>query len=141
MSELPLYNTERETPRLQVRLRVLTKLLEDAQTNIAANGGTLNLLGDLDIELPALRAAIVARERSRGRSWADVGGAMGISRQAAQQRFGAVVEVGDAGAAVEAARIGRAGIPDVATGTVDTPSAVTQRPPGVHRGHDTGVER
>ena len=45
------------------------------------------LLGAAD-EVELLMREAVARCRAEGYSWADIGARLGISRQAAQQRFG-----------------------------------------------------
>jgi hypothetical protein len=38
--------------------------------------------------LDELRCACVAEARRQGKSWADIGAALGVSRQAAWERFG-----------------------------------------------------
>lgn len=48
-------------------------------------------LGDMALVLDELQAAIasaVEGQRANGASWSEIGRAFGISRQAAQQRFG-----------------------------------------------------
>ena len=48
----------------------------------------LAVMADLAREVDDLVAAAVAAQRAGGRSWGDVGRALGVTRQAAQQRFG-----------------------------------------------------
>lgn len=39
-------------------------------------------------EAEELKRTVIARQRSYGRSWAYIGGALGITRQSAQERYG-----------------------------------------------------
>lgn len=48
----------------------------------------LRMLDELRADLDAAVRAAVDGQRDLGRSWAHVGGALGITRQSAQQRFG-----------------------------------------------------
>jgi hypothetical protein len=43
----------------------------------------------VEVAQGALNGAVLAARESHGYSWADVGRVLGVSRQAAQQRFGA----------------------------------------------------
>lgn len=52
------------------------------------NTERLGLVGSLAISVRHLEAAIVAECRECGWTWAEVGAALNITRQAAQQRFG-----------------------------------------------------
>jgi hypothetical protein len=52
------------------------------------NTERLGLVGSLAITVRHLEAAIVAECRDCGWTWAEVGEALNITRQAAQQRFG-----------------------------------------------------
>lgn len=50
--------------------------------------GRLDFMRSLDHEVDAVRRALVAEARAEGRSWDQVGRAIGASRQAAWERFG-----------------------------------------------------
>ncbi|HUE26305.1 MAG TPA: hypothetical protein VMP89_05990 [Solirubrobacteraceae bacterium] len=63
-------------------LRAWGKRLADADDWDMAEFASFAL--EVDLEL----VSIVAAWRAAGRSWTDVGRALGITRQAAQQRFG-----------------------------------------------------
>jgi hypothetical protein len=52
------------------------------------NTERLGLVGSLAITVGHLEAAIVAECRECGWTWAEVGQALNVTRQAAQQRFG-----------------------------------------------------
>lgn len=54
----------------------------------SANMREISALVYLQEQMQYAIADIVDRARVSGESWADIGDAMGISRQAAQQRFG-----------------------------------------------------
>jgi hypothetical protein len=78
----------------------LSSLIAELDARTADDGGDQGELGDLHRlaaaeeiadELAALGARLVGyyveQARARGNSWADIGGHLGISRQAAQQRY------------------------------------------------------
>lgn len=50
--------------------------------------GTLECVSDLRRDVDALEAAAVARAREFGRSWEQIGVALGVTRQAVWQKYG-----------------------------------------------------
>jgi hypothetical protein len=52
------------------------------------NTERLGLVGSLAITVGHLEASIVAECREAGWTWAEIGEALNVTRQAAQQRFG-----------------------------------------------------
>jgi hypothetical protein len=70
-------------------LFTLERLAETSR--IAGNGDLLDMLGALrtvELAVSAARRAVVAEAREAGTTWEEIGDALGITRQAAQQRFG-----------------------------------------------------
>lgn len=63
--------------------RILRAMARRAATDIDA----LPMLAGAAEEVETLMAEAVARCRAEGYSWADIGARLGITRQAAQQRF------------------------------------------------------
>jgi hypothetical protein len=71
------------------------------QLRIAGNGRKLRLIGDWDAEpldgrcesaslaraVDKLQRDVVRRARDAGRTWTEIGASLGISRQAASERF------------------------------------------------------
>lgn len=80
----------RETPEVAGAARRMIRAVgERAATDVDALPLLAQLRDQVDTELR--RAVEAARDQQRNRvpySWADVGRALGITRQAAQQRFG-----------------------------------------------------
>jgi hypothetical protein len=63
-------------------------VLADAVDNAAGPLARLRALQDLLDAATAASAQAVSAARADGTTWQEVGGALGISRQAAQQRYG-----------------------------------------------------
>lgn len=60
-------------------------------TDAAQHGNALEALkhlGDVDLDLDALRADLVDHLRRDGHTWQSIAVVLGVSRQAAQQRYG-----------------------------------------------------
>jgi hypothetical protein len=64
--------------------RILRRMAQRAADDIDA----LPMLAGAADEVEVLMAEAVERCRAEGYSWADIGARLGITRQAAQQRFG-----------------------------------------------------
>lgn len=81
---------ERETMEYAQAMRRMlaswVKRLEDADVEDVAE-----LVAFADHELPEALRQVVGAMRDDGRSWAEVGRAFGVTRQAAYKRFGGVV--------------------------------------------------
>lgn len=85
MTQPPDYNTA-TTQRAQ-ELGTLISLAE----TVGGAGDLLDMLGAVRlVELQAgnARRAIVTEARAAGHTWQELGDALGVSRQAAQERFG-----------------------------------------------------
>lgn len=82
-------SAERETMEYAQAMR---RMLAGWVTRLAdADLEDVSELADFaEVELPEALRQVVAAMREDGRSWADVGRAFGITRQAAYQRFGVV---------------------------------------------------
>lgn len=66
-------------------------LAQDARRNVASPQGTLDLVRDLHSASAWLRTAqeaAVAIARANGATWQDVADSLGVTRQAAQMRYG-----------------------------------------------------
>lgn len=70
-------------------LKMLTRMIKAASQRVE-NGDELQLAAFRVCELELKRGMInaVRGQLRQGKSWADIGSALGITRQAAQQRFG-----------------------------------------------------
>ena len=66
----------------------LARILRAMARRASADIDALPMLAGAADEVEVLMAESVARCRAEGYSWADIGARLGISRQAAQQRFG-----------------------------------------------------
>ena len=81
--------------RIADALDNLEELLASKRDYLNGSGNALNHLRDFhwaESNLNDLRQGLVDSARFNGRSWAEVGDALNISRQAAQQRYGATAE-------------------------------------------------
>lgn len=67
-------------PRLPRRPHLCEALRQLAADREAARQALLDVESDIERE--------VARERADGANWSEIGGALGVSRQGARQRFG-----------------------------------------------------
>ncbi len=75
-----------ETPEF---LRMVRRMLRAAGRRVAiADEPELAELVQLRGELEQAIVDAIAGQRDGGRSWADIGGALGITRQSAQERYG-----------------------------------------------------
>lgn len=72
--------------------RILAAMGKRAAADIDSLGELAELAGELDAQL--VRAVRRAREDD-GYSWAEIGARLGVSRQAAQQRFGRAIAAVD----------------------------------------------
>jgi DNA-directed RNA polymerase specialized sigma24 family protein len=68
--------------------RFLGRILRGMARRASSDIDALPMLLAAVQEVDELMAEAVARCRAEGYSWADIGARLGISRQAAQQRFG-----------------------------------------------------
>ncbi|MBP2323339.1 hypothetical protein JOF56_003724 [Kibdelosporangium banguiense] len=59
-----------------------------ADLDIEGLKGLVDLRAELDAEIAKAVAQLQDRPKGKGYSWADIGRVLGITRQAAQQRFG-----------------------------------------------------
>ena len=70
-------------------IAMLRRMLRAAGRRVAeADEVELAELADLRAELDSVIDTAVASWRARGESWATVGAALGVTKQAAQQRYG-----------------------------------------------------
>lgn len=70
-------------------LAMLRRMLRAAAKRVGeGDEPELAQLADLRAELDMAIGHAITAQRANGRSWADIGFALGISRQAAQQRYG-----------------------------------------------------
>lgn len=69
--------------------------LQAIAAGIGFRHGILPAIVDLQVmreNVDSLETKAVAMARASGRSWGEIGAALGVSRQAARERFGPVVE-------------------------------------------------
>lgn len=86
MTKTPDFNTA-----TTARAAALGQLVQVAE-GVASRDDILDMMGAVRlVELFAdqARHAIVTEARAEGRTWAEIGDALGTTRQAAQQRYGA----------------------------------------------------
>lgn len=70
-------------------LAMVRRMIRAAGKRVAwCDEDELRELSELTAEVDAALRHAVERQRDRGVSWAGIGGALGITRQSAQQRFG-----------------------------------------------------
>lgn len=75
-----------ETPEF---LGMVRRMLRAAGRRVAQGDEVeLSALADLKDEVDGVIGQAVAAWRTQGRSWATIGEALGVSKQAAQQRYG-----------------------------------------------------
>lgn len=68
--------------------KFMARILRGMARRAASDIDALPMLLGAQDEVETLMREAVARCRAGGYSWADIGARLGISRQAAQQRFG-----------------------------------------------------
>lgn len=68
----------------------VTACLEDAREAVVSGHAVLELacIASAEAMLEGVKCAAVRAARADGASWAEVGRALGITKQAAQQRYG-----------------------------------------------------
>ena len=77
-------------PAILARSSAIRDLINAAES-IASRDDTLDMLGAVrlvELHAAATRRAIVADARAEGRTWQEIGDALGITRQSAHERFG-----------------------------------------------------
>lgn len=82
--------TRKQAPPLQAQL-LAVKRKADVVNGRSGLRAALVGLHEVRVAVDTAELAAVAMLRQAGISWADIGAALGISKQAAQQRFGALV--------------------------------------------------
>jgi hypothetical protein len=76
--------TERDAAKVRRELLALVRRLADGPLTLEAG---LRATAALRRGVEALQAELVATARSEGASWASIGEALGVTTQAAHQRF------------------------------------------------------
>jgi hypothetical protein len=76
---------------LAMRVHVIARVAEIATADNLRALDRLRLLVEVERKAGAWRGELISEARSQGAEWAEIGAALGTSKQAAQQRYGSQV--------------------------------------------------
>jgi len=80
-------------------MRAYARRVTQDRGDIEALAGLVDLSAELEVAMAKAMARAIAGLVASGHSWAEIGRALGVTRQAAQQRYSRLVARTEAGAA------------------------------------------